>query len=188
MREAPRDDAKARYAGIGNEAVERATGRGWRAWIEALDREGAKTMTHKEIAAMLREEFRLAAWWAQMVTVGYEQANGARAPNQGPKGFRVHASRTIAADADAIFNAWNEAAVRESWLGAALELRSATPGSSARLAWKDAAPVVEVRLNAKGSRTQVVVEEEGLPDAAAVKQRKVFWREALDRLQASLEE
>jgi uncharacterized protein DUF4287 len=188
MREAPREDAKARYAGIGNEAVERATGRGWRAWIEALDREGAKTMTHKEIAVMLREEFRLAAWWAQMVTVGYEQANGARAPNQGPKGFRVHASRTIAAGSDAIFNAWNDAAVRESWLGAALELRSATPGSAARLAWKEAAPVVEVRLNAKGSRTQVVVEEEGLPDEAAVKQRKVFWREALDRLQASLEE
>jgi len=188
METAPRDDAKARYAGIGNEAVERATGRGWRAWIEVLDREGAKTMTHKEIAVMLREEFRLAAWWAQMVTVGYEQASGARAPNQGPKGFRVHASRTIAADSAAIFAALSDAAARERWLGAALDLRSATPDSAARLAWKDAASVVEVRLNAKGSRTQVVVEEEGLPDEATVKQRKVFWREALDRLQASLEE
>jgi len=188
METAPRDDAKARYAGIGNEAVERATGRGWRAWIEVLDREGAKTMTHKEIAVMLREEFRLAAWWAQMVTVGYEQASCARAPNQGPKGFRVHASRTIAADSAAIFAALSDAAARERLLGAALELRSATPDTAARLAWKDAASVVEVRLNAKGSRTQVVVEEEGLPDESTVKQRKVFWREALDRLQASLEE
>ena len=182
-----RDESKARWAGIGNEAVERATGRGWRAWIEALDREGAKTMTHQEIAVMLREEFRLAAWWAQMVTVGYEQASGARVPNQGARGFRVHASRTIAAPADTVFAAWNDGSVRERWLGAALELRSATPDASARLAWKEAASLVDVRLNAKGARTQVVVEEEGLPDEAAVKQRKVFWREALDRLQASLE-
>jgi len=159
MAQAPGTGAKARYAGIGTEAVERATGRGWNAWVEVLDREGAKTMTHKEIALMLREEFRLAAWWAQMVTVGYEQASGARAPNQGTRGFRVHASRTIAADAEKV-----------------------------RAAWSEEGPGLTVRFNAKGEgKTQVVIDEEGLADAAAVKQRKVFWREALDRLQDSLE-
>ena len=159
MAQAPGTGAKARYAGIGTEAVERATGRGWNAWVEVLDREGAKTMTHKEIALMLREEFRLAAWWAQMVTVGYEQASGARAPNQGARGFRVHASRTIAADAEKV-----------------------------RAAWSEEGPGLTVRFNAKGEgKTQVVIDEEGLADAAAVKQRKVFWREALDRLQDSLE-
>ena len=149
---------KSRHAGIGNDAVERATGRGWRAWIEALDREDARTMTHKEIAQMLREEFRLAPWWAQMVTVGYEQATGARAPNQAARGFRAHASRTIAAEAGKVRSAWSEE----------------TPGA-------------RVQFNAKGARTQVVIEEEGLPDAAAVKRRKEFWRKVLDRLQASLE-
>src|SRR5512141_2272505 len=99
MATAPNPGGKARYAGIGSEAVERATGRPWPAWIETLDREGARTMTHKEIALMLRQEFRLPAWWAQMVTVGYEQASGARAPNQAARGLRAHASRTIAADA-----------------------------------------------------------------------------------------
>ena len=79
-------------------------------------------------------------------------------------------------------------AAREGWLGAAaLELRSATPETSARLAWTDGPSTVEVRVNAKGARSQVVIDEEGLPNAAAVKQRKVFWREALDRLQATLE-
>ena len=179
--------AKARYAGIGSEAVERATGRGWQAWIEALDREGAKAMTHKEIALMLREEFRLASWWAQMVTVGYEQATGARAPNQTARGFRAHASRTIAADASALFAAWHDAAARGGWLGSALEVRDAAPETRLRLASEEGGSTVEVRFTAKGARTQVVVEEEGLRDAAAVKQRKLFWREAFDRLQASLE-
>jgi hypothetical protein len=62
--------------------------------------------------------------------------------------------------------------------------RRTSPRASA---WKEGPSTVEVRLTAKGARTQVVIDEEGLPDAAAVKQRKVFWREALDRLQASLE-
>lgn len=150
---------KARYAGIGTEAVERATGRPWEAWIEALDREGAKTMTHKEIATMLREEYRLSSWWAQMVAVGYEQAIGVRVRGQRGGAFRVHASRTIAAEAPKV-----------------------------RAAWSEQGPGVTVRFNAKGEgKTQVVVDEEGLPDAAAVKRRKVFWREALDRLQAALE-
>lgn len=158
MATSPKPGSKARYAGIGSDAVERATGRAWEAWIEALEREGAKSMTHKEIASMLQEEFKLPAWWAQMVTVGYEQASGARAPNQGARGLRVHASRTIAAD---------EATVRAAWT-------------------QDAAGA-RVQFNAKGARTQVVVEEEGLPDAAAVKRRKAFWKDALDRFQAFVE-
>jgi uncharacterized protein DUF4287 len=180
--------AKTHYAGIGTEAVERATGRGWDAWIEALEREGAKTMTHKEIAGMLRDEFRLSTWWAQMVTVGYEQASGAREPHESARGFRAHASRTIAAEVDAVFAAWNDDATRAAWLREAeLELRSATPGKAVRLAWSAGRATVDVRLNAKGARTQVVIDEEGLASEAVVKQRKVFWREALDRLQASLE-
>jgi len=139
---APKSGSKARYAGIGSDAVERATGRSWEAWIETLEREGAKSMTHKEIASILQEEFRLPAWWAQMVTVGFEQASGARVPNQTARGFRVHASRTVAAE---------EARVRA--------------------AWTQEVPGARVQFNAKGARTQVVVEEEGLPDAAAVKQR-----------------
>jgi len=39
-----------RLAGVGSEAVERATGKGWDEWLRVLDRAGAKTMTHKEIA------------------------------------------------------------------------------------------------------------------------------------------
>jgi len=35
---APKSGSKARYAGIGSDAVERATGRSWEAWIETLER------------------------------------------------------------------------------------------------------------------------------------------------------
>lgn len=157
MATSPKPGSKARYAGIGSDAVERATGRAWEAWIETLEREGAKSMTHKEIAAMLQQEFKLPAWWAQMVTVGYEQASGASGGGGEARGLRVHASRTIAAQ---------EAVVRA--------------------AWTQDAGGASVQFKAKGARTQVVVDEEGLPDAAAVKQRKAFWKETLDRLQASV--
>ena len=180
-------ECNARLAGIGTEAVERATGRSWQAWIDALDREGAKAMTHKEIALMLRDEYRLAPWWAQMVTVGYEQASGARAPSQTARGFRAHASRTIAADAATLFAAWSDASTRAGWMGTELELRTSTPDKSARFGSKEGPSIVDVRLVAKGTRTQVVIDEEGFPDTAAVKRRRIFWKDALDRLQAAVE-
>ncbi len=180
---------KPRYAGMGDDAVERATGRTWAAWIETLEREDAKAMTARELEAMLRQEFRLPAWWAQMVAAGYGQAGGARAPNHAARGLRAHASRTIAADAQRTFAAFREDAVRREWLrDAALEVRASTAAESLRMESADGPSVVGVAIRAKGAgRSQVVIDEDGLPDAAAAKRRKVFWREALDRLQGLLE-
>ena len=71
-----------RFAGVGSEAVARATGRAWDEWLKVLDRAGAKTMPHKEIALLLSRKFDVPDWWSQMVTVGYEQARGLRAVHQ----------------------------------------------------------------------------------------------------------
>src|SRR5436190_22306263 len=67
-----------RYAGVGSDAVLRATGKAWDEWLRVLDRAGAKSMGHKEIALMLSRKFSVPDWWSQMVTVGYEQARGLR--------------------------------------------------------------------------------------------------------------
>ena len=67
-----------KLAGVGNDAVMKATGRPWDEWLKVLDRAGAKKMPHKEIALMLSRKFLVAGWWCQMVSVGYEQARGLR--------------------------------------------------------------------------------------------------------------
>ncbi|QTX04100.1 hypothetical protein [Agromyces archimandritae] len=80
----------------GNEAVERATGKSRDAWFALLDGEDATTRTHTEIARLLVEDFGVDAWWAQGLTVAYEQVRGIRLPGQRADGsFEVSVTRTL---------------------------------------------------------------------------------------------
>ena len=43
---------------------------------------GADTWSHREIAAYVRNTFKVPDWWCQTVTVGYERIKGLRAIGQ----------------------------------------------------------------------------------------------------------
>ncbi|MEE3921840.1 hypothetical protein V2I01_36860 [Micromonospora sp. BRA006-A] len=58
------------------------TGQDWAGWFDRLDAWGAVDRTHTEIARWLVDTHGMPGWWAQTVTVGYEQARGLRAPGQ----------------------------------------------------------------------------------------------------------
>jgi hypothetical protein len=66
-------NANGKINGIGDEAVRAKTGKTWGQWIATLDKAGARTMEHAEIASLLHEKFGVPGWWTQMVTVGYER-------------------------------------------------------------------------------------------------------------------
>jgi hypothetical protein len=50
-------------------AVIKATGRSLPDWLATLDERGARTLPHKEIARLLRDDLGVPSWWSQMVTV-----------------------------------------------------------------------------------------------------------------------
>lgn len=179
----------ARWAGVGDEAVERATGRAWDDWLKVLDRAGAKAMPHKDIALLLSRKFRIPGWWSQMVTVGYEQARGLRLVNQQAEGFAANASRTIATDLDRLYAAWNEPRQRARWLPEApIEVRRSSDGKSMRITWTANDSRVDVGFFAAGKgKSRVQVGHAKLASAAAVKRQKAYWSEALLRLKAFLE-
>ena len=58
------------------------TGRVWDEWFALLDAWGGVERPHPEIARWLNQEHGIPGWWAQGVTVAYEQARGLRAPRQ----------------------------------------------------------------------------------------------------------
>lgn len=178
-----------RLAGVGSEAVMRATGRAWDEWLKVLDRAGAKAMPHKEIALMLSRKFAVPDWWSQMVTVGYEQARGLRAVNQKADGFAASASKTVSAAVDRLYNAWNDPALRSRWLAdAPVEVRRSTDGKSMRMTWTVGDSSVNVGFFSKGAgKSTVQVEHAKLKSAADVMKQKEFWKDALDRLKALLE-
>ncbi|WP_234980892.1 DUF4287 domain-containing protein [Agromyces cerinus] len=87
--------------GIGDGAVLDATGRSRDEWFALLDEAGATGWKHQAIASWLVTEHGVDSWWAQGVTVGYEQARGIRLPGQRQDGtFEVSVTRTIAGDVE----------------------------------------------------------------------------------------
>ncbi len=178
-----------RLAGVGSDAVLRATGRAWDDWLKVLDRAGAKAMPHKEIALMLSRKFEVPDWWSQMVTVGYEQARGLRLVNQNAAGFAANASRTVAIAVKHLYDAWNDPKARARWLAdAPLEVRRSTDGKSIRMTWTVGGSDVDVGFFSKGANKSMVQVQHGrLKSAAAGARQKAFWSDALDRLKALLE-
>lgn len=174
---------------VSEEAVRKATGRGWEEWFELLDRWGAAARPHREIARWLGAEHGVGGWWAQSVTVMYERARGLRAPGQRPDGWEVSASKTVAVPVGRLYEAFGDEALRERWLpGAELRLRTATAPRSARYDWEDGSTRVVVGFEAKGdSKSVVTVVHQKLPDADSAEEMKAYWRERVVVLKGTLE-
>ncbi|WP_413451598.1 DUF4287 domain-containing protein [Georgenia phoenicis] len=170
---------------IGAEKVARATGRSREEWYALLDTAGATGWKHKQIAEWLVTEHDVDGWWAQSLTVGYEQARGMRLPGQRPDGtFDANVSKTVGRGAEEVFAHLVDDARREEWLPG-WRVVSASASKRARLTNDDGARVV-VELAAAGEKVRVAVQHGGLPDPDAVAEWKDFWRGALGRLAANV--
>lgn len=186
----PGAGAKAiRLAGVGSEAVWKATGRAWDEWLRLLDRAGAKALPHKDIALMLSRRFSVPDWWSQMITVGYEQARGLRIPHQKAVGFSAYASKTVGTQVARLYAAWSDPLQRSRWLpDAPLEVSRSTDGKSIRMRWTQGGSRVDVGFTSKGADKSVVaLEHARLADPKAVAAQKAFWSQALARLKVLLE-
>ena len=178
-----------KLAGVGSAAVLKATGRAWDEWLKVLDRAGARSMAHKDIALMLSRKFSVPNWWCQMVTVGYEQARGLREKHQTAQGFRAQVSKTVDVEVERLFAAWSDARQRNRWLpGARMQVRRETAPKSMRVTWGKSEDL-DLNFFAKGDDKSMVQLQHGkLSGAAAVARQKKFWTAALARLKAQLED
>lgn len=174
----------ATLAGMSDAAVSAKTGRSWSAWARALDRAGARDWPHRRIAEFVRRTYGTPDWWAQAVTVGYERIRGLRAMGQRRDGsFEAHKSRTFAAPAKRLFDAFTVARIRSRWLpGTRLTVRKATPGRSVRIAWADGTSVEVSLVPRDAARCAAQVQHRKLPDRAAALRMKAFWGERLGAL------
>lgn len=84
--------------GLGDEALRQATGRGREEWRAHLLETGAREWDHARIARHLVEVEGVDGWWAQGITVDFEQAHQGRLPGQQKDGtFSVSVTRTLPA-------------------------------------------------------------------------------------------
>ncbi|SCG48031.1 hypothetical protein GA0070609_2011 [Micromonospora echinaurantiaca] len=174
---------------ISDALLSERTGRAWAQWFALLDEWGGTGRTHTEIARWLVTTHEVPGWWAQTVTVGYEQARGLRAPGQRRGGgFSANGSRTVAVPVRRLFDAFADDALRRRWLPEDVRVRTATAPKSFRADWTDGSSRILVGFAAAGeSKSRVAVQHEKLADAEQAARLKAYWRERLAALKQLLE-
>jgi len=178
----------AEVTGTSSEAVEKATGKPWAEWMALLDEAGGRQMNHKQLVAHLVEFYAVPPWWRQQVAVAYEQSRRLREKHEMPSGYQISRSRTMAAPAARVYDAWVDDTTRRRWLPAAeFTIRKATPHKTLRLSWSDDT-LVEVRIDVKTSdKCTVTVQQSKLPDSETAEAMKAYWTTALGQLQSVVE-
>jgi hypothetical protein len=180
----------AALAGTSDATIKAKTGCTWERWVRSLDHYGAKEMSHRDIAALVSNKYKIDGWWSQAVTVGYERIKGLRARGQRRDGtYEASKSRTFNVPVTSLFDAWADAKVRRRWLdGAGVKVRTATAPKSMRLDWTDRS-IIAVGFAAKGkSKSMVAVQHTKLPDRATADRLKAYWSGRLDTLGEILSE
>jgi hypothetical protein len=178
----------AKLAGMSDAVIKERTGCTWERWVKALDHKGADKMSHREIALLVSEKYKVPSWWTQTVTVGYERIKGLRARGQRRDGsYEATKSRTFNVPVTTLFTAWKDANIRKRWLDeAGVKVRTATAPKSLRLGWSDGT-IIAVGFYPKGrTKSSVAVQHPKLPDRDAAVRLKKYWSERLDALGEAL--
>jgi hypothetical protein len=178
----PREYAE--LAGMSDAKIKEKTGCTWERWVRALDYHGAQTMSHREIAELVRRKYKTPSWWTQTVTVGYERIKGLRARGQRRDGtYEASKSRTFNVPAKKLFDAWANEGLRRRWLnGEQVRVRTATAPRSMRLDWTDGS-IIAIGFAAKGKdKSSVAVQHTKLPDRATADRLRKYWADRLDAL------
>ncbi|RLK25763.1 hypothetical protein DER29_3773 [Micromonospora sp. M71_S20] len=187
----PATGATGQTARISDALVRDRTGRGWDEWFALLDAWGATGRTHTEIARWLVTTHEVSGWWAQSVTVGYEQTRGLRAPGQRRGGdFSAAGSRTVGVPVQRLFDAFADDALRRRWLpDAAVRVRTSTPARTFRADWGDGPTRIVVGFAAvDAAKSRVSVQHEKLTGAEQAAELKAYWRDRLAALKELLED
>lgn len=167
-----------RSSGISSEKVREATGRTPEEWFRILGEAGAQDWDHATIARWLTEEHAVDGWWAQSVTVSYEQARGTRKPGQQPDGtFSVGASKTVPALKAAALQAIIEAVGAD--LGDPVSVSPDVKFATAR--WVDGDEKVLASVSqSKPDRALIALDRSRMPEPAtpAAKDRLRAWLNA----------
>jgi hypothetical protein len=177
-----------RLAGMSDAKIKEKTGCDWSRWVRSLDYHGADKLSHREIARLVHEKYKVDGWWSQSVTVGYERIKGLREIGQRRDGhYEANKSKTLPASVSAVFRAFKDARTRSRWLTQPdVTVRTAQRDKSMRLGWPDGT-IVAVGFTPRGAgKAQVAIQHMKLTTRAQAIERKAFWADRLAALEGVL--
>ncbi|MES1212089.1 MAG: hypothetical protein ABUT11_00930 [Leifsonia sp.] len=166
---------------MSDEAVLAATGRHPDDWFALLDSAGASGWQHPAIARWLQDQQDVTGWWAQGLTIRYEQARGLRVPGQRSDGsFAVSASKTVDGRLDTVYAAM-VAAFSAEFGGGPTSSRADGARPVARWRPEGGGTVVVAAESAPGGRIRVSAQHEKLSSPALGDAAKARLQSALGR-------
>jgi hypothetical protein len=169
---------------ISDSAIQKATGETWQTWFDRLEQAGARDLSHKDIAAKLVSDYQVGGWWAQTLTVRYEQIIGRRQVGQSNTGlFSVSISKTVTGSIDEALHWWlKKAQSRTEFNGVAIVTRSTTETEKwrhYRMALEDDSRVV-ISIYAKTpTKAGLGLQHEKITSADAAEAWRAYWKSLL---------
>lgn len=169
---------------ISDSAIQKATGETWQTWLDRLEQADARNLSHKDIAAKLVSDYQVDSWWAQALTVRYEQTIGRRQAGQSNAGvFSVSISKTLTGSIDEALHWWLEKAQSRTEFNGVVIVTSSTTETEKwrhyRMALKDGSRVV-VSIYAKTpTKAGLGLQHEKLSSAEAVESWRAYWKSLL---------
>jgi hypothetical protein len=171
-------------------AVERSTKRTWDEWLQFMDSIGAKTLSHHEIATKvfgeLEGKIENIGWWAQSVTVAYEQYTGHRIPGQRPDGtFQTSVSKATTLSMKDLMEKWVNFAAEDKDVLAIIAGDPKVSGTEKRITWRtkgrDGSEIRVASEPKKGGSASIIVQHMGLQTNDLNNEAKSKWASILQR-------
>jgi hypothetical protein len=165
--------------------IERATNRTRDEWLAFMDSIDAKSLDHHGIAVKVFHELNgkidNLGWWAQAVTVAYEQYIGRRLPGQRPDGtFQTSVSKSTKLGMKELMDAWVDFAAKDKDildLIVAGDLR--VSGTDRRITWrtkaKDGSSIIVMSEPKANGSASIIVQLIGLQTNELNTEAKEKW-------------
>lgn len=175
--------------------IERATGQTWDDWLRFMDGIDAANLSHHEIAThvlyALDGKIDSPAWWAQSVTVAYEQHIGRRLPGQRPDGtFQMSVSKATRLSMQALMAAWAAFAADDADVRALVAGDVRVSGTDKRITWRTKGPDgSDIRVTSepkKDGSASIIATQMGLATSEQNDEAKAAWAALLQRFVDSL--
>ncbi|HYF96708.1 MAG TPA: hypothetical protein VD947_01570 [Patescibacteria group bacterium] len=173
---------------INIESIEKATGKSWEEWLEFFDSIGAKDLSHKEIAKKLSAE-GVPGWWAQNLTVAYEQHIGRRVPGQRSDGkFDISVSKTLDGSMDEALDAWLDlVSGQKEFNNVSIEGEARVSKTEKWRNWRcnlhDGSRVVVGIYQKTPNKAGLGLAHEKLESAERAEKERAFWKEFIKELE-----
>jgi hypothetical protein len=169
---------------MNTEGIEKATGKSFAWWCKALDKAGAKKMNHTEIAKLVRTLAETSGWWAQGITVAYEQHTGRRMPGQRADGtFSATVSLTVEGAPEDLLARWQKAHAKALPKSVSVVKEARSKPEARYISWRatlrDGTSAVIGFDPKPNGKSIVAVEHQKLTSFEKLEGVKAMWRKAL---------